>query len=156
MKLAKTLLAGAVLLLAGCGGSTFVDFTHSAQSTLDTGDNFANGRYYEVWEFAPVRSGTATFGMNSPDFLSHLEIEDENGNVIADNDHEGRNADSEISAFLSRNQNYFVIATTAAPDELGDYEMLWEDSVDLVGVTNQQTKVKPTFTNVNPAKSSKK
>jgi hypothetical protein len=118
--------------VASCGGSG-VDFVASDTGTLDTGDNYANNRYYEVWTFRADQSGTATFGMNSPDFQPHLEIEDENFDVIADNDHSGGQADTEISAFLQRDRTYYVIATSALQNETGNYELLWGDSVSLIG-----------------------
>src|SRR6185436_16555616 len=63
--------------LAACGGSG-VSFVDSGTSALDTSDSYANSRYYEVWTFRADQGGTSTFGMNSPDFQPHLEIEDEN------------------------------------------------------------------------------
>jgi hypothetical protein len=133
MKLRCALFACLTIIAAGCGGGVPVNFTASEFGVLSTSDSFANGRYYDVWTFVPNRSGTATFGMNSPDFFPHLEIEDENGNVIADIDHDGRDADVEISTFMQFNRTYYVIATSAATAQTGDYEILWEDSVDLVG-----------------------
>ncbi len=144
MKLRKLFLGLAVAILAGCGGGVFVDFSRSALGTLDTGDSFANNRYYDVWTFVPNQTGTASFGMNSPDFAPHLEIEDENGDVIADNDHEGSDADVEISAFMRRDHTYYVITTSAFSGDLGDYELLWESSTDLIDFSARPAKVKPT------------
>jgi hypothetical protein len=134
MKLRLAIFATLAIIATGCGGGISVNFVDSEIETLTTGDAFANSRYYDVWTFVPNRTGTSTFGMNSPDFFPHLEIEDENGFVIADNDHQGRDSDVEISAFLDINRTYYVIATSAAANQLGDYEVLWESSVDLVGI----------------------
>lgn len=126
MKLRLPIAFALALGLTACGGSG-VNFAFSGFDSLTTGDSFANGRYYDVWTFQADRSRRFTFGMNSFDFLPHLEVEDDFGNIIADDPHAGGEADVEISVNLQQGEIYHVIATSAFPDELGDYELLWEN-----------------------------
>lgn len=138
-------LLGLTAGLVACGGSG-PNFVFSGFDTLTSGDNFANNRYYDVWSFEALRSGTAHFGMNSPDFFPHIEVEDDFGNLIAEFDHEGSQADVEISAHLQNGEIYHVIATSAFAGELGDYELVWEANADLLGVNRpgsaQKVKLK--------------
>lgn len=131
----KSKLALFVAIAAiGCGGAG-TSLNRSALGFIDSGDLFANNRYYDVWTFVPRRSGTFAFEMNSNDFDSYLVLQDEFGNVIEEDDDSGPGRSARISSHLTRDRDYFLIATSFYSNSFGEYEIRWNGDVDLVDVT---------------------
>jgi hypothetical protein len=141
----------AALALVGCGGSGGA-LNRSASSFISTSDPFANGGYYEVWDFIPSHSGTATFRMTSPDFDPYLALQDENDDVITEDDNSGPGDDAEVRAFLVEGRVYHLIATTAFANDTGQYTVFWQDWVDLDQGPSVARTAKP-LTRVAPARS---
>lgn len=137
------------LALIGCGG-TVADFDQVGHGTLDGSDYYANYRYYDVWTFEADDSGYARFRMRSSEFDPYLAIEDDQGYVLAENDDGGPGWDAELSEYLYSGRTYYVIATSSRADEVGDYDLLWQNDVYLYQGPNKPSMVKPIIPKPKP------
>ena len=127
-------LAIPVAFLAGCDSSTFVDnrlgcdrvhsfsLGNNASGTLDPGDcQLSDGSAVEFYRFriSSYRTVYATLTSNSID--PYIEILDENGNVIAEEDNGGTGY-SDLTVDLPSG-TYYLAATTYQAGEYGDYQL---------------------------------
>jgi len=134
MRRALSLLALLVpaALLAGCDSSTFNDdrigcdrvhsfsLGSSASGSLDTGDCvLTDGSAVELYRFRINDFRTVYVTATSNNVDPYVEILDQNGNVIAEEDNGGAGF-SELTTDLASG-TYYIAVTTFQPGDYGDF-----------------------------------
>ena len=134
MRRALSLLALLVpaALLAGCDSATFNDnnigcdrvhsfsLGNSASGTLDTGDCvLTDGSAVELYRFRINDFRTVYVSASSNNVDPYVEILDQSGNVIAEEDN-GGSGYSELTTDLSSG-TYYIAVTTYQPGDYGDF-----------------------------------
>jgi len=110
---------------AGAGRVERLQFGRTASGRLEAGDRpRSGGGYQDQWEFDGRQNQNIMLEMRSSDFDAYLELRDADGNLVAENDDGGDGTNALISARLTRNGRYRVIARSYGEREsTGFYEL---------------------------------
>jgi hypothetical protein len=96
---------------AGAGRTERITLGQHVSGRLEPGDRPRSGGGYEdLWEFDGRAGQDVMIEMHSADFDSYLELRDESGALIAENDDGGAGTDALIVAHLPRAGRYRVVA----------------------------------------------
>jgi hypothetical protein len=95
----------------GAGRPVEIQANRVVSGRLEPGDQQrGNGAWQDVWEFEGRRDQDVTIEMNSSDFDAWLELRDDRGALLVENDDGGDGTNSLIVTRLPRNGRYRIIA----------------------------------------------
>jgi hypothetical protein len=129
-----------LLALAGCGGGgaspnpptsgpVTVENSLSRSDFFDSDDD----RYYDIYVCDAQFSGQARLEMSSNDVDSLIYVyrKASNGDydLIAENDDGGSGRDAALEFSVERGRTYRIIATSALPNERGDYDLFFSEEL---------------------------
>ena len=117
----------------GAGNIQHITPGQQVSGRLEPGDRpRSGGGYQDVWEFDGRANQDVTIEMHSSDFDSYLELRDDQGALIAENDDGGDGQDALILTRLPRNGTYRIIARSYGDHEsTGLYELSFSAGGDV-------------------------
>jgi hypothetical protein len=129
-----------LLALAGCGGGGAspnppTSGPVTVENSLSRSDFFdsEDDRYYDIYVCDARFTGTAELEMssNAVDSFLYVYRKDSGGDydLIAENDDGGSGRDAALEFTVERGQTYRIVATSALPDERGDYELFFSEEL---------------------------
>jgi hypothetical protein len=118
---------------AGAGRVERIAAGQRVSGRLEAGDRpRSGGGYQDMWEFEGRQGQDVTIEMHSSDFDSYLELRDDQGSVLAENDDGGDGQDALILTRLPHNGTYRIVARSYGDHESsGIYELTLTTNADV-------------------------
>jgi hypothetical protein len=113
-----------LLLLVGCGGAgNEIEDRHVHESLTDDDVVTDDGRYLDHYWFKALEDGTAISNIDSSAFNPVIEIYDERGHLVSEDDDSGAGDDARTSFRVSFGKFYEIVVTSKNPGETGAYDL---------------------------------
>lgn len=105
--------------------SAFTPTSRRETGELASGDETLDGgEYVDTWHFDGLAGQYVRVELHSDEFDTYVLLRDPGGNVLENDDFNGRTDTSAIEAGLTESGEYSVLVTSYGKEEVGTYELL--------------------------------